>query len=624
MASPDTGTTINTYDSGGNLKTATDARGALATYSYDALNRVGQVVYSDQTINFGYDIGTNGIGHLTSASDANHSMSWTYDANGRVNGKGQTVGSITKSVGYAYTNGDLVSMVTPSGQTITYGYTNHRITSIAINGSALLSSVTYEPFGATSGWTWADAVTFKRNFNSDGNISSILLGSTISVGYDNALRITSLGDNYGSGYTWSLGYDLLDRVNSGTKTGTTNGWTYDANGNRLTQTGTAPSTFTPATTNNQLSSTSGTLVRTYAYDAAGNTTGYGTNSFGYNQRGRMSGANSTNYIYNALGQLIEKSATGGTTLLVYDESGHLLGEYTGTGALVQETVWMDDLPVATIRPNGSGVSWYYIQTDHMGAPRGISRTSDHRPVWRWDPDQFGTTAPNQNPYGFGTFVYNLRFPGQYYQSETGLNYNYFRDNDPQTGRYLESDPIGLFGGINTYNYARNTPVMRTDPQGLFAFNTSFTWHDVPKIDNVPWIPFFTSPLIGLTSPNLSSVRCTCTNCGGIWTLSNCSASLDVDVYIRNDLNATANAFSRSKEGEHVSDFMSGIGSIYRAGAAAEARERGLPYSSEALCESAAANAVNAAVKGAFESVVAKSKLRDTQGTHSWPASISPF
>jgi RHS repeat-associated protein len=87
-------------------------------------------------------------------------------------------------------------------------------------------------------------------------------------------------------------------------------------------------------------------------------------------------------------------------------------------------------------------------------------------VWRWDSDPFGTNQPNQNPGGLGTFSYNLRFPGQYYDSESGLNYNYFRDYDGQTGRYVESDPIGLNGGLNTYAYVENSPIDSSDPVGL--------------------------------------------------------------------------------------------------------------------------------------------------------------
>ena len=107
----------------------------------------------------------------------------------------------------------------------------------------------------------------------------------------------------------------------------------------------------------------------------------------------------TNYIYNALGQLIEKSGNGGATLLMYDESGHLLGEYTGTGALIQETIWMGDTPVATMQPNGSSVAIYYVHTDHLGTPRKITRPSDNGLMWRWDPDTFGSVAPNTNPAG---------------------------------------------------------------------------------------------------------------------------------------------------------------------------------------------------------------------------------
>jgi RHS repeat-associated protein len=153
---------------------------------------------------------------------------------------------------------------------------------------------------------------------------------------------------------------------------------------------------------------------------------------------------------------------------MYDEDGHLVGEYSSTGALIQETIWMGDIPVATLRPNGSTVSVYYVHTDQLNAPRKLTRPSDNGLMWRWDTDPFGTAAPNENPASLGTFTYNLRFPGQYYQSETGLNYNYFRDFDPQTGRYLQSDPIGLTSGsYSTYAYVGENPASFIDPLGLY-------------------------------------------------------------------------------------------------------------------------------------------------------------
>jgi YD repeat-containing protein len=147
-----------------------------------------------------------------------------------------------------------------------------------------------------------------------------------------------------------------------------------------------------------------------SYDAAGDTTSFTGETFTFNQRGRMSSAKAsagtTNYLYNALGQLIEKSGNGGTTFLVYDEAGHLLGEYSSTGALVQETVWMGDTPVATLRPNGSTgctstLCIFYVHTDHLAAPRKVTRPSDNGLMWRWDTDTFGSVAPNNNPSGFG-------------------------------------------------------------------------------------------------------------------------------------------------------------------------------------------------------------------------------
>jgi RHS repeat-associated protein len=474
QSSPDTGVTVNAYDSAGNLSTSTDARSQTGTYTYDAQNRVTQTAYGDQTLTFGYDTGMNGIGRLTSAGDANHSLAWNYDPLGRVISKTQTVGSgtsaITKSVSYTYTNGDLTSLVTPSGQTVTYGYTNGHVTSIAVNGNALLGQVLYEPFGPVSGWTWSNNANEARVYDEDGNVTNVEAAEGFTYNYDSAFRITGITDSDNEALSQSYGYDVLDRLTSATGASLNETWTYDANGNRLTQGGATSSTYTVATASNQLASISGGLARTYAYAASGQTTSYGALTFTYTNSGRLSsvsnGGTTTTYLINALGQRVKKSGTS-TTVFVYDEAGHLLGEYDGSGNLIEETVWMGNIPVATLQPNGAGVSVYYIHTDHLNTPRRISRPADNVIVWRWDSEPFGSAPANQDPDGDGNqFVYNLRFPGQYYDTETGLNYNYYRDYDPATARYMESDPVGLTGGINTYAYVGGSAVRYRDPTGL--------------------------------------------------------------------------------------------------------------------------------------------------------------
>jgi RHS repeat-associated protein len=109
---------------------------------------------------------------------------------------------------------------------------------------------------------------------------------------------------------------------------------------------------------------------------------------------------------------------------------------------------------------------YFIQADHLNTPRLITNSAGAA-VWRWDNQEpFGNDVPNENPSGLGTLVVPLRFPGQYFDRETNLAYNWMRDYDPAIGRYVESDPMGLDGGLNTYLYVVGDPISNTDPDGL--------------------------------------------------------------------------------------------------------------------------------------------------------------
>lgn len=125
-------------------------------------------------------------------------------------------------------------------------------------------------------------------------------------------------------------------------------------------------------------------------------------------------------------------ATPATSYYVYDESGHVIGEYDANGNPVQEHIYLGDRPVAVAVTSNNTTTVDYVTTDQLNTPRAITDSSQ-TVEWNWTSDPFGNGQPT------GSLTYNLRFPGQYYDAETGHNYNDQRDYDPSTGRYIESD-----------------------------------------------------------------------------------------------------------------------------------------------------------------------------------------
>jgi RHS repeat-associated protein len=149
----------------------------------------------------------------------------------------------------------------------------------------------------------------------------------------------------------------------------------------------------------------------------------------------------------------------------------LLGEYTQSGQAIREYVWFENMPVAIFTPDPAAVAnpplIYFIHPDHLNTPRVVVDKAN-KIRWRWLAEPFGTTAPETNPSALGIFTQPLRFPGQYADAESTLFYNWNRYYDPSTGRYIESDPIGLAGGLNTFSYALNQPNRYSDPSGQIA------------------------------------------------------------------------------------------------------------------------------------------------------------
>jgi RHS repeat-associated protein len=184
---------------------------------------------------------------------------------------------------------------------------------------------------------------------------------------------------------------------------------------------------------------------------------------------KHNGVVAMDYLYNARGERVYRSGSGQTVTTVHDEAGRWLGDYDARGNPIQQAIWLDDLPVGLLVGAGANQKLFYLQPDAMGRPRVVIDPTRDVAVWRWDlsGEAFGESAPNEDPDGDGTaFALDLRFPGQRYDAATGLHDNYFRDYDPTVGRYVQSDPIGLNGGMSTYAYGEGAPLVFSDPLGL--------------------------------------------------------------------------------------------------------------------------------------------------------------
>ena len=159
---------------------------------------------------------------------------------------------------------------------------------------------------------------------------------------------------------------------------------------------------------------------------------------------------------------VSKTINNQTTYFIYD-GYKLIGEYKQDGEPIKEYLYLNNTPIAIITPTET----YKIYADHLNTPRRVA-TQDNTIIWSWESKPFGESKPDEDVDGDGKiFTLNLRFPGQYFDKETNKHYNINRDYDPVTGRYIQSDPIGFEGGINTYLYVGANPVVRVDESGKF-------------------------------------------------------------------------------------------------------------------------------------------------------------
>lgn len=471
-ASPDSGTTSHDeFDGAGNLKKRTDARGVVSLYTYDALNRLTTIDLpgTDEDITFGYDdttAGNNGLGRLTSVSDSSGTTDFVYNVHGDITDIDSTVNSqggatITNDLSFGYdTSGRLSTVTYPSGRVVTYGYddgTNGtgRLASLTLDGTtSLISNIVYRPFGPAKSWSVFNGLTVEREHDLSYrlDIQNVKDGGTVTYQHDYTFEATS-HDITGLTTPWDTNTYVSDdagRLTTSTSTGPAGDrvFVYDELGNRKS--------LTINNANTALIPTANTSLQQYTHNDAGRL-----------ETITVGGTDIASYLYNTLGQRVEKLVGTTATQFYFGQSGELLGERLGTGAY-REYVYFEGTPVAMVETASGSTTVYAIHSDHLGTPFALTDSAKTE-VWKSQYAPFGMALVDTDPDGDSTDVtMNVRFPGQYFDEESGLHYNYHRYYDPSTGRYLRSDPIGLEGGINTYLYALANPLRYTDPFGLVS------------------------------------------------------------------------------------------------------------------------------------------------------------
>jgi RHS repeat-associated protein len=239
-------------------------------------------------------------------------------------------------------------------------------------------------------------------------------------------------------------------------------WNYNANHQLLSYGEPASSTsldYDPngSTITKTITHAGGSDTDAYSYDIANRLTEV-----------KRNGITLARYYYDPFGRRLSKEVSGVKTYFLYANEG-LVGEYNSSGVLINSYMYQPDSMWGT-QPLGmmTGGESYFYQYDQLGSPNLVTSNTGQI-KWQGAIDAFGKVEVDTNAISSP-----LRFSGQFYDQESGLHYNMFRDYDPEIGRYIQSDPIGLAGGINTYGYVSGNPIMLYDPDGLLEFGGGFS------------------------------------------------------------------------------------------------------------------------------------------------------
>jgi RHS repeat-associated protein len=459
------------YDATNNLTSKTDRNGQTIQYVYDDLYRLTQKNYPNSTsVEYVYDL----VGKLQQVTDPTGTYDFAYDNMGRLVGTTTQytfLSNTTYTNAYTYdADSNRVSMTDPQGGVTSYVYDTLNRLSTLTPPSAFGSGsfgFSYDMLSRRTQMTRPNGVTTNYTYNNLSQLLSVLHqvgtntidGATYTV--DPSGNRTAKTDMY-AGVTSNYTYDPLYELTQVTQaTNTTESYSYDSVGNRLSSLGVSPYTVNSS---NELTSTPSA---TYTYDANGNpltsTTGSNTITYTWDFENRLSSvtlpgtAGTVSFKYDPFGRRIYKSAPNFTGIFAYDgdnlvetvnSSGTVLARYTQTQNI--------DEPLAELRST-TGTSYY--EADGLGSITSLT-SSAGVVANTYTFDSFGNLTAST-----GTLSNPFRYTAREFDSETNLYFYRARYYDPSTGRFLGEDPIGFQGGVNLYAYVDNNPPNFRDSSG---------------------------------------------------------------------------------------------------------------------------------------------------------------